>query len=208
MPNPVAAAILAGGKSTRMGQAKALLLYQDNPLIEHLASRLKSDVQLLFAVGCPQPGLYDGLSLPVILDQASDLGPLGGVDAALQYVVAKNAANAQKKNREPAIAYLLVLPCDGIQLPRLFVSRMVQILENRQADIVYAQDAEREQHLYCLMKIELQASLHNYIQQGGRKVIDWFHLHHYAVVDFSADGFVFSNLNTPDDWQQFVSRTH
>lgn len=193
----VAAAILAGGKSKRMGQHKALLPYNDKPLVEHLIARLKTNVQQLFIVGCPEPGLYRRVSVRVIpdemnADQGESIGPLGGILSALHY------ANDN-------IAYLLVVPCDGIQLPRLFVSRMVCALERQQADVVYARDAHREQHLYCLMKVELENSLRQYIQQGGRKVIDWFHLQHYAVEDFSSDNFVFSNLNTADDWQQFLS---
>ena len=191
----VAAAILAGGKSVRMGQPKALLLYNDKPLIEHLIDRLKTNVQQLFIVGCPEPGLYRNVSARVIPDESEALGPLGGMLSALHYV-----------NED--IAYLLIVPCDGIALPRLFVSRMVRALERQQADVVYARDASREQHLYCLLKVELEASLREYIKPGGRKVIDWFHLQHYAVEDFSADHFVFSNLNTLDDWQQFLSESH
>lgn len=189
----VAAAILAGGKSTRMGQHKALLPYEGKPLVEHLIERLKNNVQLLFVVGCPEPGLYRPVSVRVIADEQPELGPLGGILTALRY--------AQKQD------YLLVLPCDGIRLPRLFVSRMVRALERQNADVVYAKDALREQHLYCLLKVELCDALQRYIEQGGRKVIDWFQLQHYAVEDFSADGFTFSNLNTPDDWQLFVSQS-
>jgi len=191
----IAAAILAGGKSTRMGQHKALLRYDDKSLIEHLIARLKTNVQELFVVGCPEPGLYRQVSVRVIADESAELGPLGGMLSALHHM------NAD-------MAYLLVVPCDGIQLPRLFVSRMVRALERQQADVVYARDAHREQHLYCLLKAGLGDSLQQYIQQGGRKVIDWFHLQHYAVEDFSADHFVFSNLNTLDDWQQFLSESH
>jgi molybdopterin-guanine dinucleotide biosynthesis protein A len=220
--NGVAAAILAGGKSKRMGQHKALLPYEGKPLIEHLLARLKNDVQLLFLVGCPEPGLYRDVSVPVVTDALEDSGPLGGILSALRYVhaqhllqndpalqtrFAKIKANKKLLVKKADIKYLLVLPCDGIQLPRLFVSRLVRALERQDADVVYARDAMREQHLYCLLKIELADSLQRYIEQGGRKVIDWFQLQHYAVEDFSTDGVTFSNLNTPDDWQLFLSQS-
>ena len=220
--NGVAAAILAGGKSKRMGQHKALLPYKGKPLIEHLLARLKTDVQLLFVVGSPEPMLYRDIRFPVVPDVLEDIGPLGGIETALRYVretylaqqdpamqskFAKTKANKKLLEKKADILYLLVVPCDGILLPRLFVSRMVRALERQQADVVYAKDAAREQHLYCLLKIELCDSLQRYIEQGGRKVIDWFHLQHYAVEDFSADGFTFSNLNSADDWQLFLSQT-
>lgn len=205
-----------------MGQHKALLPYGGKPLVEHLAARLKNDVQLLFVVGCPEPMLYRELSVPVIGDDLEDVGPLGGILTALHYVraqhlaqydpamqtrFAKTKTNKNILQKKSAIKYLLVLPCDGIRLPRLFVSRMVRALERQQADVVYAKDALREQHLYCLLKVELCDALQQYIEQGGRKVIAWFQLQHYAVEDFSADGFTFSNLNTLDDWQSFLSQT-
>ena len=220
--NGVAAAILAGGKSTRMGQHKALLPYAGKLLIEHLLARLQSDVQMLFVVGCPEPGLYRGLSAPVIADIHEALGPLGGILSALHHIkaqqqaaqdpanlsrFAKTKANKNLLQKPAAIKYLLVMPCDGIQVPRLFVSRLVRALERQDADVVYAKDATREQHLYCLLKIELCDALQQYIDAGGRKVIDWFQLQHYAVEDFSADGFSFSNFNTPDDWQSFLSQS-
>lgn len=219
--NGVAAVILAGGKSTRMGQHKALLPYAGKPLIEHLLARLKSDVQMLFVVGCPEPDLYRGLSAPVVADESEALGPLGGILSAMHYVrarqqaaqdpaslsrFAKTKANKKLLPKNTDIKYLLVLPCDGVQVPRLFVSRLVRALERQNADVVYAKDAIREQHLYCLLKIELCDALQQYIDAGGRKVIAWFELQHYAVEDFSADGFTFSNLNTPDDWQSFLSQ--
>ena len=49
----------------------------------------------------------------------------------------------------------------------------------------------------------LQDDLFAYLQAGNRKVIDWFHRHDYAVVDFSDDDFSFANINTPDDWQSY-----
>lgn len=220
--NGVAAAILAGGKSTRMGQPKALLPYAGKPLIEHLLARLKSDVQLLCVVGCPEPDLYRELSALVVADEHEAIGPLGGILSAMHYVrqqqlaaqdpaalsrFAKTKANKNLQAKITKIKYLLVLPCDGLQLPRLFVSQLVRALERQDADLVYARDATREQHLYCLLKIELCDALQQYTDAGGRKVIDWFHLQHYAVEDFSADGFAFSNLNTPDDWQLFLSQS-
>lgn len=222
VPKDIAACILAGGKSKRMGQHKALLPYEGKPLVEHLVARLKTDVQLLFVVGSPEPDVYREVSVPVVADELEDVGPLGGILSALHYVQAQHLAQydpatqtrfakikANKKllPKKTNIKYLLVLPCDGIQLPRLFVSRMVRALERQNADVVYAKDAVREQHLYCLLKIELCDSLQRYIEQGGRKVIDWFQLQHYAVEDFAADGFTFSNLNTVDDWQTFLSHS-
>lgn len=198
----LAATILAGGHSRRMGQPKALLPLEGKPLVEHLITALKRDVPQVFVSGCPEPGLYRHLSVPVVtdvmMDSSGGMGPLGGVYTALRYV------NQQQVNQQPeSVQAVLCVPCDGVKLPPLFVSRMVSALQRGQHELVYARDSEREQQLYCLLRTSLQEPLLAYLNSGGRKVIDWFASRDYAVVDFSANGFCFPNLNTPDDWRIF-----
>jgi len=191
----IATAILAGGQSRRMGQPKALLPLEGKPLVEHLITTLKRDVAQVFVAGCPEPGLYRHLSVPVVTDVLADssggMGPLGGIYTALCYV----------NQQQAGIQAVLCVPCDGVTLPPQFVSRMVAALGRQ--ELVYARDSERDQQLYCVLRTSLQEPLLAYLNTGGRKVIDWLESRDYAVADFSADGFCFSNLNTPDDWQRF-----
>lgn len=184
------AAILAGGKSRRMGEPKALLSWRGKPLAQHLIDTLSPQVVEVVIAGAPEPALYDALACTVLPDVQEDSGPLGGVLAAMQH------------SKTP---WLLCVPCDGVMLPPEFVARLVNTLESSGADLVYAKDSQREQQLFVLLKCTLQRSLRDYLEQGGRKVIAWYQTQHYAVADFSANGFVFSNLNDPDDWQQFIS---
>jgi len=181
-----------------MGEPKALLTHDGKTLVEHLAEQVRTDCDEVFIAGCPEPELYRGLSLRVIDDMMPDAGPLGGVLSAL--------ACLEQKNRENTafFRYCLALPCDGIMLPDRFASRMMEALESGEHELVFARDAEREQPLYALLQTSLLADLQHYLQSGGRKVIDWYRTRDYAVVDFSADGFCFSNLNTPHDWQTFL----
>jgi molybdenum cofactor guanylyltransferase len=75
-----AAYVLAGGRSARMGQDKALLQLADKTLIEHAVSklaRLTSDVYIL--------GSRTELTpfAPLVPDLLEGCGPLGGMEAAL-----------------------------------------------------------------------------------------------------------------------------
>jgi molybdopterin-guanine dinucleotide biosynthesis protein A len=191
----IAAAILAGGQSRRMGQPKALLPLEGKPLVEHLIAALKRDVAQVFVTGCPESGLYRHLSVPVVTDLLADssggMGPLGGIYTALRYV----------SEQQAGIQAVLCVPCDGVKLPPHFVQRLVAALGRH--ELVYARDSEQDQQLYCLLRTSLQEPLLSYLNSGGRKVIDWFESRDYAVVDFSANNFSFHNLNTPDDWQRF-----
>src|SRR5690606_19212928 len=114
----IAATILAGGHSRRMGQPKALLPLEGKPLVEHLIHTLKRDVSQVFVSGCPEPGLYRHLSVPVVTDVIVDAGPLAGLYTALRHV----------NQQQAGIEALLCVPCDGMRLPPQFVPRMVAAL--------------------------------------------------------------------------------
>ena len=73
-------AIIAGGKATRFGGDKSAALLDGRPLIEHVADGLRAQVERLIVCGREWPG-FD-----CVEDQPSaDMGPLGGLNAALHY---------------------------------------------------------------------------------------------------------------------------
>jgi molybdenum cofactor guanylyltransferase len=84
---PVAAvtgAILAGGRSRRMGSNKALLPFGGRPLIAHALEILRP----LFAevlIVANEPPLYAAFGVPVHSDRIPDKGPLGGIYTALAW---------------------------------------------------------------------------------------------------------------------------
>jgi molybdenum cofactor guanylyltransferase len=76
--NPYSAILMAGGRSSRMGSDKALLLVGGQPLWKIQREKLASiaDEVLISA----REGILD---TPVIPDQVPGLGPLGGLESAL-----------------------------------------------------------------------------------------------------------------------------
>ena len=188
----ITAAILTGGRSQRMGRPKALLEYSGKPLVLHLAEQLQPRVSAVMLTGTPEPSLYSDLDLPVLEDRMPDAGPLAGIHSAM----------VQGQGD-----WLLVVPCDGIVLPEHFVKRLLEAT-NVAVDVVYSVDASGEQPLYGLYRRTLAPSLANYLQSGRRKVMDWLSVQKCSMVDFSADGFCFANLNTPQAWQEFLNEQH
>ena len=89
-------AVLAGGRSTRFGSDKALALLDGKPLIEHAIDALAAQVDAVIVCG-REGGIPDR--------PAPDLGPLGGINAAL------HAALAQ------GFDAVLTCPCDLPLLP-------------------------------------------------------------------------------------------
>lgn len=77
------AAILAGGKSSRMGRDKAFLEIGGQTLLAH-------QIELVQAAGATEIFIsgradtdYSNFGLPVLQDEFPDIGPLGGIHAAL-----------------------------------------------------------------------------------------------------------------------------
>lgn len=74
-------AVLAGGRSTRFGSDKALALMPDGrTLIDHAVAAIAPHVEAVVVCGRSVEGLTGLADRP-----AADMGPLGGLNAALHY---------------------------------------------------------------------------------------------------------------------------
>lgn len=96
----VLGAILAGGKSTRFGADKAAALVDGRALIDHVAAALAPQVDALVLCGRIWPGLASIADRP-----APDLGPLGGLCAALRYAA------------DQGFSHVLTAGCDVLPVP-------------------------------------------------------------------------------------------
>lgn len=74
------AAILAGGKSSRFGQNKALYIYRDKPLIQWVIESLTAASEKFVIANQPLD-----LPLPIYVDIKPHFGSLSGIHAALSY---------------------------------------------------------------------------------------------------------------------------
>jgi len=86
-PHPTSAIVLAGGRSRRLGQDKALLDLGQGPLLARtvqVAAALCSEVVVVTDV----PGRYRELALPVrwASDRLPGRGPLAGLEAGLRAI--------------------------------------------------------------------------------------------------------------------------
>lgn len=74
--------ILAGGKSSRMGQNKALLQLNNVRFIDRIAEELSGFEETLISVA--SKGEYEDMGLPVVYDEHKDIGPMEGIYQILQ----------------------------------------------------------------------------------------------------------------------------
>ncbi|MDQ7064056.1 MAG: molybdenum cofactor guanylyltransferase [candidate division KSB1 bacterium] len=80
----LSAAILAGGRSSRMGRNKALLQLNGRTLIEHVVQAASSVTDSVFLV-TNQLDDFAFLKLPMYPDLIPNLGPIGGILTALHH---------------------------------------------------------------------------------------------------------------------------
>ncbi|NCU32376.1 MAG: molybdenum cofactor guanylyltransferase, partial [Candidatus Moranbacteria bacterium] len=76
------AIVLAGGKSSRMGEDKSLLPVNGRPLIAHIVDQLRDRFDEII-IGANDPEKYAFLNLPVVTDIEKDKGPLMGIYSCL-----------------------------------------------------------------------------------------------------------------------------
>ena len=75
--------ILAGGKSSRMGKDKGMIIYNGKAIIEYIIEQLKPLVNKLVIVS--NNFEYEKFGVEVINDLLKDIGPAGGIYTALNH---------------------------------------------------------------------------------------------------------------------------
>lgn len=74
--------ILAGGKSTRMGQDKGLMRLKGKPMIQHILDPMAKICQrILIVSGNPMYGMF---GFELVKDEAPDYGPVMGILSGLR----------------------------------------------------------------------------------------------------------------------------
>lgn len=73
-------AVIAGGRASRFGSDKAMALWQGRPLIDHAIAALRPFADEIIVCGRAHDGVASVADRP-----APDMGPLGGICAALHH---------------------------------------------------------------------------------------------------------------------------
>lgn len=188
--------LLAGGLGTRMGHIdKGLQPIDDSTLAGAVLRRLKPQVGSVLISANRNLATYEKFGYPVLTDLIpGHAGPLAGIHAGLSRC---------------STPYLLCVPCDTPDFPGDLAQRLASAMKLATAEAAFAVTGERskpELHpVFCLLKATLLPSLDEYLRTGGRKVAGWLLQQRYAQAHF-ADQAAFTNINTPQDLKDFMSR--
>lgn len=182
----ITAVILAGGQGRRMGgQDKGLIEFNGQPIIELLIHRLnQQNIKIVINANRNQ-STYQRYGYPVLNDELADFqGPLAGFATAMKSVETD---------------FILTLPCDGPLLADNFVEAFIEAQSTTNARICVADDGERLQPVYALIRVDLVDDLESFLYSGDRKIDRWYAQHDFARVDFSRQRNMFANINKPED---------
>jgi len=188
------AIILAGGKSSRMGTPKALLPFDGQPLIVHVAGMLQRMFDDVVIVAAPEQELP---SLPVTLvrDEVAYQGPVGGICYGL------SAARGE-------IAF--VTSCDSAFLNGRLIEHLLEQIDA--CDVVVPRWQDRFQPLHAVYRRSVLPLLEQQLARGELRPIFLFNkvrtctIAEEEIRRFDPDGSSFFNMNTPEDYAEALRR--
>lgn len=166
------------------GADKGLIELHGKPIIEYILEVIEPQCDHIIINANRNIDRYAVYGHPVLTDSLDDYqGPLAGFAIGLKHA------------KTP---YIITLPCDAPDLPQDLVHRMMNSLNDHQADIAVAHDGERMQPVYALIRTSLLQSLDTFLQSGDRKIDRWYAQNNMVNVDFSDVPHIFNNINTPE----------
>ena len=188
------AIILAGGRSSRMGRAKALLEFDGTPLIAHLMRGLKDLFHDIVVVAAPEQELPP-LAATLARDEVAYQGPVGGIYYGLK------AAQGD---------VCFVTSCDVAFLNPPLIAHLVAQIANHDVVVPYWED--RFQPLHAVYRRSVLPLLAGQLERGELRPIYLFDKVRTLTVDaddirrFDPEGLSFFNMNTPEDYYSALNR--
>jgi len=183
-----AAVILVGGKSSRMGRAKALLPFDNEPLIAHVVRRLKSWFPEIIVVAAPDQELPE-LSAVLVRDEIAYQGPVSGIYHGLK---------AATKD------VCFVTSCDAPFLNFELIDHLLEQIS--EYDVVVPFWQERFQPLHAIYRTSVVPLLKEQLERGELRPIFLYDkvrtrkIQEAEIRRLDPEGLSFLNMNSPADY--------
>ncbi|MGQ9600813.1 MAG: molybdenum cofactor guanylyltransferase [Anaerolineae bacterium] len=192
LPVSVSAIVLAGGRSSRFGRDKSLLLLKGEPLLVQIINKLVTLSNDLIVV-TNQPERYGFLSLPARLlpDERPGEGSLMGIYSGLKAARHFHA---------------LVVACDMPFLNLSLLHHMISLAEGH--DVVIPRVNGLLEPLHAIYSKACLPAMGRLLEQGQRQIIAFFHEVRVCYVEeevvdrFDPEHLSLININTRQDWDR------
>jgi molybdopterin-guanine dinucleotide biosynthesis protein A len=190
--SPFTVAILAGGKSSRMGTDKSFVPLLGRPMIEHVMERVAVLGQDETILVVNRPDDYANLGLPMFSDVIPDKGSLGGIYTAIH------------SSRNDST---LVLACDMPLINPSLLRYMIALCseDGGPYDVIVPRVEGHPQGLHAIYGRSCLDPIRECINADRLKVIGFYDRVRVRYLDqpeyarFDPQGLSFQNINTPDE---------
>lgn len=188
-PRRATAVVLAGGASSRMGMDKAQLVVEGAPLVERIRDRLSPcfDEMLLSVSEPPDHGPPAGLR--VVVDRTPGLGPLEGIASSLAAA-------------EGDVCFVTACDVPDVSLPLVY--RLLAYSEEYDAVLPSFRPGTVEP-LFGVYTRGAAEAADKALRMGLRKASSVLELCGAKIVR-EAEPAWYANLNTPDDYAEYIGR--
>jgi molybdenum cofactor guanylyltransferase len=189
-----AAIVLAGGRSSRMGRPKALLPFDDQPLITHVVATLGRLVAEVVVVAAPGQDL-PAMPVTLVCDDVAYQGPVGG----LCYGLSATTRDV-----------CFVTSCDSAFLNTALIAHLVSEMPGH--DVVVPTWEGRLQPLHAVYRRSVLPLLASQLARGELRPVSLFdkvrtrRIEEGEIRHFDPDGWSFFNMNTPEDYAQALAQ--
>ena len=179
--------ILAGGKSSRMGQDKALMEFDRIPIIQHIATLLKDFTsEIIVASNNEDHHSYANFG---VTDTYKNSGPMAGIEAGL------NAASNKS---------CLVLSCDS---PFITKSILVELTSEKDNEAIIATCNGRIHPLIGIYRKSSIQTIQSHLDQKQFKMRRLLEDLNTKYMRFpSSVESAFHNINTQEEWHQAIGK--
>jgi molybdopterin-guanine dinucleotide biosynthesis protein A len=178
--------ILAGGKSSRMGADKGLLLIEGKQMIQYVIEQMQAIFENLVIVSNNPE--YEKFGLEVIPDRIKNIGPAGGIYTALSH-------SSTKLN--------FIVSCDMPFITKEAIDFMVR--NSIESQIILLENQEKLEPLFGIYAKDCEAVWLKLIQQNTIKLqemVSHFNLKIFPVENNEIfKGTFFKNINTKEDFE-------
>jgi molybdopterin-guanine dinucleotide biosynthesis protein A len=184
------AIVLAGGRSSRMGTPKALLLFDGEPLIAYVVATLRRLFAEVVVVAAPGQSL-PSMPATLVRDEVEHQGPVAGIYYGLR------AAGGDVS---------FVTSCDSAFLNVDLIAHLVS--EIPEHDVVVPHWQGRHQPLHAVYRRSVSPLLAEQLARGELRPVYLFDRVRTRRIDeeeirrFDPDGSSFFNMNTPEDYAE------
>lgn len=200
MYNDITGIILAGGKSTRMGENKSFLILNGKPAIQNTIDLMKSLFSEVILI-TNEPDLYEFLGVTQYMDIYKNVGPIAGIHSGLtkshtrkNFIISCDIPLMTKRMIESIINYpsesdIVVAKADGFiqQLCGIYSNSVLPIIEELIESSIEAENREIQQ-------TKRKCKIHQLLHLAKTTIIE-------NIEDM--DGYhpqIFYNMNNPDDY--------